>query len=150
MLTSPDNHGPHTYKEVKDIYSGLYKRFPKAQIIPATLNEIAKVMIGMKDSFPVVTSEIGDTWIYGYGSSPIRMAKYRKLLTLYSKWLREKKIDIYSDAALNFALELGLIAEHTQGLNIIFLQNWDKYDVDKFNAARSSAPFKKMNSRGKR
>jgi hypothetical protein len=139
-----DNHGPHTYKEVKDIYSGLYKRFPKAQIIPTTLNEIAKVMMGMKDSFPVVTSEIGDTWIYGYGSSPIRMAKYRKLLTLYSKWLREKKIDIHSDAALNFALELGLIAEHTQGLNIIFLQNWDKYDVDKFNAARSSAPFKKM------
>lgn len=139
-----DNHGPHTYKEVKDIYSGLYKRFPNAKIIPTDLNEIAKVMMSMKDSFPVLTSEIGDTWIYGYASAPIRMAKYRAVLSLYSKWIREKKIDLNSDAALDFALELGLIPEHTWGLNIVFLQNWDKYDMDKFNAARSLAPFQKM------
>jgi hypothetical protein len=139
-----DNHGPHTYKEVKDTYADLHKRYPKAQVIVTTLNEVANVMMGMKNLFPVLTSEIGDTWIYGYGSSPIRMAKYRVLLSLYSKWLREKKIDMYSESTLNFALELGLVAEHTWGLNIIFLKNWDKYDMDKFNAARSSAPFQRM------
>jgi hypothetical protein len=139
-----DNHGPHTYKEVKDIYADLYKRFPHAQIIPSTLSDVATVLMGMKDSFPVLTSEIGDTWIYGYGSAPIRMAKYRMMLSLYSRWLREKKLDMHSDAALNFALELGLISEHTWGLNIEFLRNWDKYDMDQFNAARSSAPFQRM------
>lgn len=99
----------------------------------------------MKESLPIVTSEIGDTWIYGYGSAPIRMAKYRALSTLYSKWLRENKLDKNSDQALNFALELGLIAEHTQGLDVkTHLRNWDKYNMDLFIPARSTGAFKRM------
>lgn len=71
-------------------------------------------------------------------------AKFRALSELYSQWLREKKIDRNSDAALNFALELGLIAEHTQGVDVkTHLQNWDKYDTDLFLPARSTAPFRK-------
>ena len=98
----------------------------------------------MQDQLPVVTSEIGDTWIYGYGSAPVRMAKFRALSELYSNWVREKKIDKNSDAALDFALELGLIAEHTQGVDVkTHLQNWDKYDMDLFLPARSTAPFQK-------
>ena len=140
-----DNHGPHTYEEVKEIYAGLHQRYPNAALVAASFNEIADELNGMKESLPVVTSEIGDTWIYGYGSSPIRMAKFRALSALYSQWLREKKIDRNSDEALNFALELGLIAEHTQGMDIkTHLRNWDKYDMDLFIPARSTEPFRKV------
>lgn len=140
-----DNHGPHSYEKVKEIYAELHKRYPNATLIGASFNEIARELIGMKEALPVVTSEIGDTWIYGYGSAPIRMAKFRKLSSLYSCWLYEKKIDKNSDEALNFAVELGLIAEHTQGMDIkTHLQNWDKYDMDKFRTARSSEPFRKV------
>ncbi len=139
-----DNHGPHPYEKVKAIYADLHKRYPKARLIASSFNEIAEELIAMQDQLPVVTSEIGDTWIYGYGSAPIRMAKFRALSELYSQWLREKKIDRNSDAALNFALELGLIAEHTQGVDVkTHLQNWDKYDTDLFLPARSTAPFRK-------
>ena len=88
-----DNHGPHPYEKVKAIYADLHKRYPKARLIASSLNEIAEELNAMQDQMPIDTSEIGDTWIYGYGSAPIRMAKFRALSELYSLWLREKKID---------------------------------------------------------
>ena len=140
-----DNHGPHTYEQVKAIYADLHKRYPKARLICASFNEIADELWAVKEELPVVTSEIGDTWIYGYGSSPIRMAKFRALSALYSKWLKEGRLEQGSDASLNFALELGLIAEHTQGMDIkTHLRNWDKYDMDAFIPARSTEPFRKV------
>lgn len=139
-----DNHGPHSYSAVKSIYVNLHKRYPKARLIASSFNEIAQELTTIQDRLPVVTSEIGDTWIYGYGSAPIRMAKFRSLCTLYSKWLHKKRIEKNSDDALNFALELGLIAEHTWGVDVKkHLQNWDKYDMDLFLPARSTAPFQK-------
>lgn len=140
-----DNHGPHPYETVKEIYANLHKRYPNAQLVAASFNEIAQELLDMKDSLPVVTSEIGDTWIYGYGSSPIRMAKFRALSSLYSKWLAERKLDRNSNESLNFAIELGLIAEHTQGMDIkTHLRNWDKYDMDLFIPARSTEPFQRV------
>ena len=140
-----DNHGPHSYETVKNIYADLRKRYPQAQIVGASFNEVAAQLLTVKDKLPVVTSEIGDTWIYGYGSAPKRMAKFRALSRLYSQWLKQGKLRSDSDEAIDFAVELGLIAEHTQGMDIkTHLGNWDKYDVDIFNEARSSAPFVKV------
>lgn len=140
-----DNHGPHSYEAVKSIYANLRKRYPNARLIPASFNEIAEDLLKMKDSLPVITSEIGDTWIYGYGSSPVRMAKFRALSRLYSQWLKEGKLDRESDEALNFAVELGLIGEHTQGMDIkTHLRNWDKYDMDKFIPARGEPAFQRV------
>lgn len=140
-----DNHGPHSYEKVKKIYADLRKRYPNAELVGASFNEVAQDLMAVKETLPLVTSEIGDTWIYGYGSAPVRMAKFRKLSSLYSQWLREGKLDKDSDEALDFAVELGLIAEHTQGMDIkTHLRNWDKYDMDLFIAARSSEPFRKV------
>lgn len=137
-----DNHGTHSYQKVKEIYAGLRKRYPDARIVVATLNDLANELLAAKEQLPVVTQEIGDTWIYGYGSAPIRMAKFRALSALYSQWIQENRIDKQSDTAFNFALELGLVAEHTQGIDVkIYLRNWDKYDMDAFLAARISVPF---------
>lgn len=140
-----DNHGPHTYQQVKKIYADLRKKYPHAKIVATTFEDIAQLLVSIKRVLPVVTSEIGDTWIYGYGSSPIRMAKFRKLSALYSQWVREGKIDEKSDTALQFIAELGLIAEHTQGMDVkTHLANWDKYDVDAFQKAKNTAPFQKV------
>lgn len=137
-----DNHGPHSYEQVKNIYANLHKRYPKARVIGASFNEIAQELSDIRESLPVVTSEIGDTWIYGYGSAPIRMAKFRGLSALYSEWLRKGKINKESDEAVNFAVELGLIAEHTQGVDVkTHLRHWDEYDMDRFLQARSSGAF---------
>ncbi len=138
-----DNHGPHSYERVKKIYTDLRKRYPNARLLGASFNDIAQELLKVKESLPLVTSEIGDTWIYGYGSAPIRMAKYRALSQLYSQWLHEGRIEKESDMALDYAVELGLIAEHTQGVDVkTHLRQWDKYDMDPFIKGRSEGVFR--------
>lgn len=140
-----DNKGPHTIERVKSIYASLRKKYPNAQIIASSLNEVAAELETMKDKMPVLTSEIGDTWIYGYGSSPIRMSKYRALSRLYSQWISNGQLSMDSKEAVDFAVRLGMIAEHTWGLDVkVFLKNWDKYDTDKFNASRDLPAFRLM------
>ena len=140
-----DNHGPHSVEKVKRIYADLHKRYPNARLVAASFNEIAEELYGMKSKLPIVTSEIGDTWIYGYGSEPLRMAKYRGISNLYANWIREGKLNEEDDTTLNFVAELGLIAEHTWGMDVkTHLKNWDKYDMEVFNAARSLEAFQRM------
>ncbi|GHV50418.1 hypothetical protein FACS1894181_10950 [Bacteroidia bacterium] len=138
-----DNHGPHSLEKVKAIYAGLREKYPDAEIFASTLNAIAEEMTAMASQLPVITSEIGDTWIYGYASSPLMMVQFRALSRLYSDWIQTRKINPESDVAVDFAIRLGLVAEHTWGLDIkSHLKNWDKYDVDAFNASRNLPAFR--------
>lgn len=140
-----DNHGPHTANAVREIYTGIQKRYPNAKLMASTLSDVADEVVKMKSLLPVVTSEIGDTWIHGYGSSPIRMARFRALSRLYSQWIKEGKLDPQSEASLNFAVSLGLVAEHTWGLDVkSHLKNWDKYTFDSFQQARNLPEFKRI------
>lgn len=140
-----DNHGPHTVQKVKDIYTSLHKRYPNAEIVATSLNDVVQELENKRNEIPVLTSEIGDTWIYGYGSSPVRMAKFRALCRLYSRWIKEGKIDPDSDIAVDYAIRLGMIAEHTWGADVkVFLKNWDKYDYDSFSKSRNDSSFRFM------
>jgi hypothetical protein len=138
-----DNNGPHTAEQVKAIYAGLEQRYPQAEIITTSLNDVAEELQKMADKLPVLTSEIGDTWIFGYASSPFAMARYRALMRLYSEWLQNGKLDKNSDTAVNFAILLGLFAEHTWGIDhLVHLRNWDKYEADVFNTSRDLPEFR--------
>ena len=138
-----DNHGPHPLNVVKEIYATTRIKYPNAKIEASSFNEVAGDLQAMKDRLPVVTSEIGDTWVHGFGSSPLRMSRYRELSRLYTQWLQNGKLDANSPQTIDFAVKLGMVAEHTWGLNVRrHLQNWDKYDVDEFRAARNTEAFK--------
>lgn len=137
-----DNHGPHTYEQVKAIYKGLHERYPNARLKAVSFNEIAEYVWQMKEQLPVVSSEIGDTWIYGMGSAPVRMAKFRALSDLYAGWVKTGQVNPQDKNTIDFLLELGLIAEHTQGVDVkTHLRNWDKYDMDMFSENRNSSSF---------
>ena len=45
----------------------------------------------------MVTDEIGDTWIHGIGSDPIKVSRYRELLRLRMEWLEQKESAILID-----------------------------------------------------
>ena len=140
-----DNLGPHSIEAIKKIYASAKVKYPNAKIAATSLNEVAEDLLTMKDRLPVVTSEIGDTWVYGFGSSPLRIARYRALSRLYSQWLKDGKIEIDSPASIDFAVRLCMIAEHTWGLDVkTHLKNWDKYDVDIFNASRNMPEFRQI------
>ena len=139
-----DNHGPHSAEQVKDIFVSLRRKYPHAEVMASTLDSVAKDLERMRNRLPLVREEIGDTWIYGFGSSPLRMAAFRALGRLYSRWVSEGRLNPESDEAIAFAVRSGLIAEHTWGIDVkTHLRNWDKYDVDKFKEARNMPEFKK-------
>lgn len=138
-----DNNGPHTADQVKAIFKGLKERYPNAKLVTSSLNDVAQELLKMSDQLPVLTSEIGDTWIYGYASSPVAMSRYRELMRLYSKWLKEGKLNKNSDMAINYAVTLGLFAEHTWGIDhLVHLRNWDKLEHSKFNISRNLPEFR--------
>lgn len=138
-----DNNGPHTAEQVKAIYKGLRQRYPNAHIMTTSLNDVAEELHKMSDKLPVLTSEIGDTWIFGYASSPLAMSRYRELMRLYTRWIQNGKLDKNSDIAINYAVKLGLFVEHTWGIDhLVHLRNWDKYEQDVFNASRDLPEFR--------
>ena len=77
-----DNSGPHTHGEIAAIYARLRTQFPEAKVEAGTLNDVALAVEPYRSKLPLVTEEIGDTWIYGIPSDP---AKVRWLATV--KWL---------------------------------------------------------------
>ena len=72
-----DNSGPHTPEEIDQIHANLAVRFPNAEIRASNLSEMANALKPYHSKLPVVTAEIGDTWIYGCASDPLKVARYR-------------------------------------------------------------------------
>ena len=46
-----DNHGPHSYERVKKIYADLRKRYPQAQLVGASFNDVARELLLIKKDF---------------------------------------------------------------------------------------------------
>ena len=73
-----DNSGPHTLEEITAIYARLRAKYPGASIQAAGVTEIALAMEPYRANLPIFTQEIGDTWIYGIPSDPLKVARYRE------------------------------------------------------------------------
>lgn len=102
-----DNIGPHLPAAVKRIL----KRYPDAKVQSGTLNDLAKKLLKNIDSYPVVTAEIGDTWIHGVGTDPKKVADFKELLRLRNSWKEE------FPGKGRFSRLLLEAAEHTWGLD---------------------------------
>ena len=108
-----DNRGPQSAEEIRKVYRELHGRFPEAELAAGTLEDVAEaVEQAVKDGrveLPVVTQEIGDTWIFGTASDPGKVSKYRALLRLKEELPEEDMEKIYR--------HLILVPEHTWGLD---------------------------------
>src|ERR1700682_941192 len=76
IIVGDDNRGPHSLAEIADIYSALARQFPNAQITATGLTEIANAVEPFRKNLPTITQEIGDSWIYGVASDPVKVARY--------------------------------------------------------------------------
>jgi hypothetical protein len=112
-----DNSGPHTEKEVKAYYAALLNRFPGARIVAANLSTIAEALRGVRGSLPVITQEMGDTWIYGPASDPGKVARYRELCRLRGEWLADGRFHAGDAVDMAFTSRLILMPEHNWGLS---------------------------------
>ena len=79
-------------EEIHRIYSRLRKQFPNAQVTAANLTDIANAVEPYRQHLPVVTQEIGDTWISGVPSDPLKVARYLEVARLRNEWLGVRKV----------------------------------------------------------
>lgn len=103
-----DNHGPQGADQIQKIYEDLHARFPEAVLRAGTLEDVAEVAL-KEEGLPVVTSEIGDTWIHGTGTDPFKTSAFRGLLRLAEELPEAEREPVY-EALLP-------VPEHTWGLD---------------------------------
>lgn len=137
MQMTGDNIGPPSIEAVEKVYHDLRARFPSAEITSATLDSFAAALDSVRDRLPVLTDEIGDTWIHGIGTDPQKMRAWRELM-----YLRHDTDQPMPDA---FQDRLLCVAEHTWGMDTkIHLAEYDSYTAEELAAARSTSPFQTM------
>jgi hypothetical protein len=110
-----DNSGPHTPEEIRGIHSKLHAQFPKAAIRATDLTAIANAVKPHEHALPALTQEIGDTWIYGVPSDPLKVARFRELLRLRRRWIGSGKFSVGDATDLALLKHAALAAEHTWG-----------------------------------
>ena len=113
-----DNQGPHDFDDAMDIFDTVEKMFPNASVVASdAFDDFIRAVIPVKDLLPVVTAEIGDTWIYGADSDPLKVAQYRAVLRLRSECIARGECDPTDPQFQTFERLLIKLGEHTWGWN---------------------------------
>ena len=111
-----DNIGPPSAQDVAAIWALLRARMPDAEICAATLDDVADLLRPVAADLPVVTAEIGDTWIHGIATDPPKTAAFRETARRRRAWIGQG-LAAHDDALWRASTELLLVAEHTWGLD---------------------------------
>ncbi|MFD0619968.1 DUF5054 domain-containing protein [Paenibacillus sp. GCM10027629] len=137
-----DNNGPSSLEDIEKLYRQLQTEYPGAEIAASTLDAFAEKLLECKHVLPVVSEEIGDSWIQGTASDPLKVAHYRELLRLRDKWVDKGSLDPNGESYGKFCNRLLLIAEHTWGLDEkTYLADYVNYSAVDFKAARLKDQF---------
>lgn len=118
-----DNLGPPTVGGVRARRASLAAEHPGSTVRAARLDDAWHALdrAGAVEALPVVTSDLGDTWIHGAASDPTKLARYRALCRVRAAVVAEAAAPGAASApaaALEQASRsLLLVAEHTWGLD---------------------------------
>jgi hypothetical protein len=142
-----DNLGPQSVGEIYEIFRNLQKQFPRAGVMASSLNAYARELLSIKSQLPVVTREIGDTWIHGVGTDPKKVGEFREICRLRSRWISDEQMSLDDKRFANFSRRLLLVPEHTWGLDEkTHLSDYANYRRDQLTLARKQANFRKFES----
>lgn len=134
-----DNAAPPSPEELDQLFHELSLRYPNASIQAGTLEDFTLQVRQVRSTLPVLTDEIGDTWIHGAGTDPLKVSWYRRLLLLKDRWLKEGLLTREDKGYQTLMENLLLIAEHTWGMDVkkylLDFKNWNKED---FTRARET------------
>ena len=123
-----DNSGPHKAEEITKIHADLAARFPNAEITACNLSDMANAIAPYRDKLTVVTEEIGDTWIHGCASDPLKVARYRELARLRERWIGLGGLRVGSETDVQLLRHVLLEAEHTWGTDTKTWLDFDNYE----------------------
>ena len=137
-----DNRGPQDAAGVRAAFQAARVAFPAATPVASTLDDFALALRTVREALPLVEAEIGDSWIHGVASDPVKLAGFRAATRLRSHWIEsapdDPELTSFSDALL-------LLPEHTWGMDHkAYLDDWAAYAGDAFIAIRQWPKFQMM------
>ena len=140
-----DNLGPNDPAEILETYQKLQAEFPSATLKAGRLDDYAQDLLAIKDQLPVFTQELGDTWIHGAGTDPKKVAQFRELCRLRSRWLETGKVQAGDARLERFSRFLLLVPEHTWGMDEkVFLDDYTHYSVSDLQVLRQTDKCKRF------
>ncbi|XP_076091967.1 uncharacterized protein LOC143063623 [Mytilus galloprovincialis] len=112
-----DNSGPpENIEEILNYYEILRLQFPGAEIDASTFEDYIEAIQPIKNQLPVLTQEIGDTWIQGISSDPYKLTFQRTFQTGLELCFHSNECN-YTDPRIKDAVRfLVKVPEHTWGL----------------------------------
>lgn len=127
-----DNLGPQTVPQTIDVLRELTGEYPDAEIKASTLDAYGETLWARRDELPIVELELGDSWIYGIASDPPKVKRYLACQRHYDRLVGQGR-------ALPFGRALGMVAEHTWGVDIKqYLRDQTGFDRPAFEALRAT------------
>ena len=130
-----DNMGPQSAEAIQAEMDRIQAIYPNAVVEASTMDAYARSVMAYKDKLPVIEEEIGDTWIHGVASDPLKVMRYRALVGLKDRWEKEGSMGSGDSWYEAFMMNLLLVAEHTWGLDykkyLTDFTNWEKEDFQK-------------------
>lgn len=137
FVHTADNMGPPAPERVWAEIRRLQEKYPGAEIVSSTIDEFAREVLKHADSLPVVTEELGDTWIHGIGTDPYKVGAYGELLRLRDEWLTAEPAAAQTPEYREFSRNMMLICEHTWGRDVKrWLSDYKNWSKEDFQAAR--------------
>ena len=114
-----DNKGPHDFKTASAIFDAVEKIFPGAEVTSSdAFDDFVEDVWPHSGTLPVVTAEIGDTWIFGASTDPVKVAMYRAASRLRAACVTEGRCTADKEPKLaDFERLLIKVSEHTWGWN---------------------------------
>lgn len=138
-----DNVGPPSSDDVIDTFAALREHYPAAEIVASTLDGYARAALADTTALPVLTQEIGDSWIHGAGADPLLLARYRELLRIRHRYFEQGRLDAAGVAAIDN--HLLLVPEHTFGLDTkAVIGQGDPYDGPGFLDKLASGAYRAL------
>lgn len=130
-----DNIGPQSVPQTAEAYRDIRRIEPDAVIRGATLEDYGAILWEKRERFPVLELELGDSWIHGSATDPLKTAKFLALQRLYDRFAGEG----LNGRRLAFGRGLAMVAEHTCGVDIkSYLRDDKAWARADFEAARKT------------
>jgi len=145
LASTEDNIGPPDLNSVITAIDKYQTMLPNTNIHISTLDDFGRKLYKVKESLPVFKSEIGDTWIHGIASDPLRTSKFLTMQRLRKEFL--KKITTPSEEyELNaFSRSLIMIPEHTWGVDVkTYMKDHINYSSNNLEKIKNTDGYKKL------
>ena len=110
-----DNGGPLDRASVEKVYDGLRTKYPDANVHASTFDDFYDVASKNTQGLPIITKEIGDTWLYGVPSDPFKNVMFRELSRHRRDCIDTGACDPNDLTMVRFSRLLTKVPEHTWG-----------------------------------